>query len=382
MTKGKPAMPGAKAADRTVTERQTGTSRRGVGLRGKMILAMLVVALVPLMLFGYFIYKNSYDNLYLDSRDRIKNAAESLGSQVSEWYQLTLRAATVTAQIPDVQSMDAKLALPILKAVNSQYPWIYNIKIHDPAGDAIARSDDAKLKNYSDRYYFQEAMKGKETVWQTLIGKTSKKATLVAACPIRRDGEIVGVSVASSTIDKVRQWIADWKAGKTGYAALIEPNGKIIVHPDKTLYENQVNLADQGHPLAVMFSKGRTGELQYTRADGVEMIGYVTSTPMGWGVIVEQETDEALGLVQTMEKYFLIFFAAAVLISILLGLLFSRQITRPIIYLTKVAEELSLGKLNAKVEVKSSDEINKLAEAISRLQVSMQLAMQRLKTKQ
>ena len=352
-----------------------------VGLRGKMVAAMITVALVPLILFAYFIYQNTYDNLYQQSQDRIRQAAQSLAVQVSEWYQLTLRAATVTAELSEIKTMDAARVLPVLKAVNTQFPWLYNIKVHDPYGKAIARSDDAKLKGYGDRYYFQEAMKGRVGVWQTVIGRTSKKATLAFSAPIRVNNDIIGVVSAAGTIDRVKQWIADWKAGQTGYAALIEPSGKVIVHPDKEVYENQVNLAAEGHPLAVKFSNNETGELRYTRPDGVEMLGYVAATPMGWGVLVEQDIDEVLAIIRTMEKFFLIFLGGGMILAVTLGFIFSRQITRPILYLAQVAEELSLGKLGTKINVNSADEINKLAESISRLQVSMQLAMQRLKSK-
>lgn len=368
-----------KAAYTAEEQENTKYNRLKPGLRGKMVAAMTAAALLPLLLFAGVMYYYTSKSLYREAGNRISRAANSLSVQVSEWYELTLRAATITAQLPDIKTMQPEKQLPLLKAVNSQFPWLYNIKIHDASGMAIARSDEKKLKNYSDRRYFQEAMAGKHEVWQTLIGKTSKKATLVLAAPVYNNDTVVGVSVAAGTIDKVRKWIAEWKDGRTGYACIIEPNGKVIVHPDNTLYENQVNLADKGHPLARMFRENRTGALQYTRDDGVEMYGYVAETPMGWGVIVEQELDEVFQLVHLIAKTFLGFLIGGIIIACIMGVVFSSRITRPIIYLTEVTRELSLGRLNASVKVNASYEINQLADAISRLQSSLIIAMRRLK---
>lgn len=67
---------------------------------------------------------------------------------------------------------------------------------------------------------------------------------------------------------------------------------------------------------------------------------------------------------------------------LLLGLqssLILNRVLRPIQHLTEVAEELSLGHWNHSIgEVTSKDEIGKLARAISRLSISVRVAMERL----
>jgi methyl-accepting chemotaxis protein len=47
--------------------------------------------------------------------------------------------------------------------------------------------------------------------------------------------------------------------------------------------------------------------------------------------------------------------------------------------LTKAAEQMSLGNLDLKIDVKSSDEIGLLAQALTRMQTSLRLALERLK---
>jgi methyl-accepting chemotaxis protein len=47
--------------------------------------------------------------------------------------------------------------------------------------------------------------------------------------------------------------------------------------------------------------------------------------------------------------------------------------------LTDAAERMSLGELNVKIDVGSRDEIGLLAQAVGRMQTSLQIAMRRLR---
>jgi methyl-accepting chemotaxis protein len=58
---------------------------------------------------------------------------------------------------------------------------------------------------------------------------------------------------------------------------------------------------------------------------------------------------------------------------------FGHRLTKRIQSLTEVAERISVGELEAEVEVKGKDEISTLAEAISRMQESVRLSIERLR---
>jgi GAF domain-containing protein/HAMP domain-containing protein len=65
-------------------------------------------------------------------------------------------------------------------------------------------------------------------------------------------------------------------------------------------------------------------------------------------------------------------------LSILLAVTFSRQLTRPIISLTGVAKEISAGKFNVLAQVDSGDEIGILAQTINNMTSRLQAALQNL----
>jgi len=71
-----------------------------------------------------------------------------------------------------------------------------------------------------------------------------------------------------------------------------------------------------------------------------------------------------------------------VAVIIIIGLcivIYGYRLTRSIQYLTEAADRISVGDLEAEIEIKSKDEIGNLADAISRMQDSLRLSIERLR---
>jgi methyl-accepting chemotaxis protein len=69
-------------------------------------------------------------------------------------------------------------------------------------------------------------------------------------------------------------------------------------------------------------------------------------------------------------------------IIVIVGLIiffYGRRVTGNIRYLSEVADRISVGELDAQIEVRSKDEVGELAEAISRMQDSLRLSIERLR---
>jgi len=74
--------------------------------------------------------------------------------------------------------------------------------------------------------------------------------------------------------------------------------------------------------------------------------------------------------------------AAALLLTILFLVVVVRAITRPIAHLSEVADRISLGEMDATINVDAKDEIGELGERFRRLQVSLKAAMDALEQRE
>ncbi len=91
----------------------------------------------------------------------------------------------------------------------------------------------------------------------------------------------------------------------------------------------------------------------------------------------------ASGVMDSSHKAFLLFMgivtAAFALMLLLMNLLLKRSIIQPLDRMARVANEVSMGNMEAEFEQESGDEIGKLAGAFNRMKTSLTVAMNMLK---
>jgi len=164
--------------------------------------------------------------------------------------------------------------------------------------------------------------------------------------------------------------------GKTGYAFLVDEEGKVIAHRSKAFTKIRKDLSD--HPAAVGVRQG-TQNIIYTNEQEKQMVATARKTRYGWYLVAEQSYDEAFAEVGAANRKALTLLVATLAVVVLVALLLSRGLSIPIQRLTTLAEEISRRKINAQISYTNrKDEIGALARAIERLSTSIRLAIKRL----
>lgn len=97
------------------------------------------------------------------------------------------------------------------------------------------------------------------------------------------------------------------------------------------------------------------------------MSTYAPVRGLGWGVILEEPLDAALADVKTLERHALLALALGLLIGVLLIGWVSNRITQPIRELHQGAKIIGSGDLDYRVNIKTRDEIEELAEEFNKM---------------
>ncbi len=352
------------------------------GLFGKIITVMLIVSLLPFAIFWGITLRETNERIRSDTEALMAQTAQGLGKWIDGWIDNNVSILRTAAKLPEIISMIEGQQKPILETIQKQYDdWMYLVFTVGVDGMNIARSDDVSLKDYSDREYYKSIMLGKNLSWQTLIGKTSEKPSLVLAVPIKSGDQTVGVMAAEMTVDDISKNFGTWKQGETGYAFLVDEKGYVVSHPDKQYVANRKNL--DSHPLIANYRKKgwTTITTRFSTANGHPALGHVRSTKFGWALALQQEDSEVFSALNRVQKFALTLLGCTILLVSVIAWFSARAIVTPVMKLTDAAERMSLGELNVKIDIKSRDEIGLLAQAIGRMQTSLRLAMNRLRRK-
>ena len=192
--------------------------------------------------------------------------------------------------------------------------------------------------------------------------------------------------------------IAIQKVGETGYTAVHDIKGINYFHVNPKIVGFDLHkLASKLPAFWKILEKSLKGPAdgfyKWKDADGKIRDKYMACVPVkGTPLVVAATTylDEFYKPIYDIKKkvnllqahlirYFLIVFAITILFVIIFGVLFATNVSRPIFHLADVADKISMGDLEAKIDVKSSDEIGIFAEALIRMQASLKAAIKRLK---
>jgi methyl-accepting chemotaxis protein len=351
------------------------------GIFQQLLITLLAVSVIPLAAVWAVSYRGIVERITESVHVQMELISEALVSYVNDWVEMNYRMLKQNAALADIRSMQAEKQNPILKTIGDEYDWAYLAFTVDPNGQNIGRDDGKPPKYYGDRVYVQQVLRGAPMGQQVLIGKTSKKPAFVLSTPIRGQSRLIrGVIAIAMTIEEMSKQITNTRIGDTGYAFLLDETGKVIAHHNKEYTKTRADLSE--HPAFVALKRYGDKSIVYADETGKKVLAHMKRTRHGWIMVTQQDYDEAFAAIAQARTNTLLLLVATVVIVGFIAYLMSRRLSIPIRRLTVIADAISLGELDKKVQgTERRDEIGLLASAIERLRVSMQLAFKRLKNR-
>lgn len=347
------------------------------GIFPKVLLTMIAVAVIPLGAIWYVNQRSAVERIESGVDQQLGDRAEAVGSYVDAWVDMNVKMLRQNAALDDIASMDAKRQRRILLTMANEYKAVYLAFTIAPDGTNIGRSDQDTPKNYGDRLYVQQVLRGAPLGQQVVISRTNGQPALILSVPIAAEQKLAGVLAIGMTINDVSNSIAGVQIGRSGHAFLLDSTGKVIAHPRKDYVETLKDLSQ--HPAFLGASELAKKRVVFTDERGRSVLAYARKTKEGWTLVVQQDTDEAYAPIAAANRNALVLLALTLLLVVVVSSLLAQRLTRPIRSLTRVADEISRGNLKASIaEAARSDEIGALARAVDRLGASVKAAMARL----
>ncbi|RZS62001.1 SpoIIE family protein phosphatase [Xylanimonas ulmi] len=209
------------------------------------------------------------------------------------------------------------------------------------------------------------------------------------------DGTIAGVVAADIPLAKVDVDLRALQIGETGRAFLVDAAGNVIVDTNLTAAQLQDQAAVRSRYADVLAVKGQSLRGRITAAiDGTAYhIAYAPMAATGWSLgfavpvheietnarqleaVVRDKADEAQTRIQEQlaaeRRRFAVIFPSVLALVALLSIAVSRSITKPITTLAAGVAEVGSGNLDAKVDVRSNDEIGELATGFNQMTANL-----------
>ncbi len=307
--------------------------------------------------------------------NNLLKTSQLIASEVDNWMDKNLRSSKMLTKIDGVKEMDPKRQVPALVAATETLEWASIIFIANTKGDAIARSDGKKLRNYSDREYVKQILAGDQVGQQVLIGKAKPVPLQCFAVPIK-DPELVGILTQCSTLTDISDFVVNQRIGLTGIAFLVDDKNRLIAHGN--VQDLTAKLQDfSNHPAL----SSANNQVRVVDVDGKKRVFVVKDVGLNWKLVVQQDYEEAYSDYLELKELSQYIIIVAIVLVLLISLLISANLASPIKKLTESANNFSKGRFGESIGYTDrNDEIGELAKAIERMGVSIRLALKRLKS--
>jgi signal transduction histidine kinase len=228
--------------------------------------------------------------------------------------------------------------------------------------------EGGRLIDFSNDPKFIEPRNGK-TYFSPVYFRSESEPYLTIAVAERAASP--GVVVAEVNLTFVGDVVSTISVGSAGRAYVVDGHGLLIAHPDISLVLRGTDLATLKQVAEALARGEAAPSEQATTArdlDGHEVLTAferISIGDVGWVVFVEQPLAEAFGPIYDSILRSVGLLILGLLAAVVASVLLARGMTRPIRVLESGAARIGAGALEERIEVRTNDELESLAEAFN-----------------
>ncbi|MBI2525421.1 MAG: GAF domain-containing protein [Candidatus Rokubacteria bacterium] len=218
--------------------------------------------------------------------------------------------------------------------------------------------------DFSGEPRFLEPRAGKVHFGPVYFRKESEPYMTIAV-PQRGGG---GVTAAEVNLKFIWDVVSRIKVGKAGQAYVVDSRGQLVAHPDISLVLRKTDLSALAQVRSALSGPPGPGEAKeevIIAADprGKQVLtAHAAVAPLGWVVFVELPLGEAFAPLYASSIRTVVLLAVGLVLSLLASLVLARRMVTPIQALQAGAARIGAGELGHRIEVRTGDELEALAD--------------------
>ncbi len=259
------------------------------------------------------------------------------------------------------------------------YVAVFNNEERGVQSGAYNASADAFLRKAIDAA-FTAALQGADyhSTPITILHSGREEPVVVRARPIKANQQFLGMVAAVITLSPILEQLQEAKrAGLEAY--IVDNSGRLVAsnNPDKNIAGMDLATVPIVQKFLVWRGQARATETSAFNLEqggkSVAMLGtYSPIQDVGWGVIVQKKLSDAYFTVTQMRDQTVRWGIQVILLSLVVGFLAAKSVTKPIDQLTQTARAIAQRDYSQRASIQSRTEIGELAQTFNRMAEDIQ----------
>ncbi len=335
-------------------------------LKMKLVLTSVALIVLTIISLGTFSYQTMKTQAWDGIRSESGNTAKAYSLGIGDWFKG--RQDAITAMKEAIERDPNLDVVAHLKQTLTSGG--FGLSYYGDAKGVMQRQDPSlNTEGYDPRtrgWYKETLAANKGITTKPYVSHTMQALVVTLTEPVRENGRIVGVTASNLALGALIEDVLDISVPGNGYAMLLDVTNRIVVaHPNEKMALKPISELGQGFDANNLSNEIASDGFFFTKQGDQEKAVMVTAVPnTNWAIalVMDQETLEA-PLNVMLVKLLLIGGLILLFVSLFTGWLVTRQLRE----LGTVSEALAdiangEGDLTVRINVKSDDEVGKLAE--------------------
>ena len=260
-------------------------------------------------------------------------------------------------------------------------PAVTEVSHLDPSGHEQLRVSRLAMDvvgshtDFSGDPKFKEAVAHKTYFSPVYFRKESEPYMTIA---LAGSGEDAGVVAAEANLKFIWDVVSSIKVGKGGYAYVVDKRGRLIAHPDISLVLQKTDLAAVPQVRGVIAGTAAGADQPVEALIGRDLHGrevlsaHAAIPALGWLVYVDVPIEEAFAPLYSAVVRTAVLLVVGLAVTIVASLVLVRRMIKPIRALQAGAARIGAGALDHRIEVRTNDELQALAEEFNQMTARLQ----------
>jgi signal transduction histidine kinase/HAMP domain-containing protein len=350
---------------------------------GRLLRRTFVIALVlvsgGLLTSGavelFFRYRESVAAIEALQREMAQGAAFKIQQFVRD-IEKTLRASTQAQEIITAGLTEAfrfelikllKVAPAITEAVALDADGRERLKV---SRVRMLLPDDLRDRSMAEAF---RGARGGRSYFGPVYFVRESEPYMTIAVPIERfAGDALGVLIAEVNLKYVWEVVSRIKVGQAGYIYVVSADGDLIAHPDISLVLQKRRVKDLPQVQAALAGGAGVSMAQPNLSGQKVFAASAPISDLGWAVVVERPAAEAYSPLYASILRTSILLLLGLGMAILASVVIGRRVVRPVEMLRRGAARIGAGDLDHRLEIRTGDELQALADEFNRMTTQLQ----------
>ena len=345
------------------------------GIRAKLFALFIIMGAIPFILLVIMGANSTIDDLeeYAKQTGLLRNTIISEHiSELIEKNQVVLQSVALSSEVvqylQEPTPQRRQVVEKILKDTNDIFGDENNMALTGADAWQLIRTDGATLVNLSKRQHFKEAMKGRTYVSDIISSMSTGSMIVVVESPVRNsEGKSIGMVQRNFDLSVLEEFIKNLDE-EDSYIILMDRRGHVIA-TSSDLEKFNARYTNENHYKFILDKIYNSSGSTVLPVNGEKsFIAYSRNVNTGWMIITICPYHHIMDTVYDKAAKAIIFGMVMLFAGTIVAYFMTIRVTKPIIEMTTVVDEIVSGKADVdKIEISSNDELGQMAKAFNKM---------------